>query len=170
MRSNKQYSNVAFTKRVDYDGGSHRPPRAPVGVRLCSHCGALYLKRRWVPKTDPRVPLLALTAVSTVCPACAMAAKHQFRGQLTIGGAFFDAHREEVERLLTNEAARTLEDNPLAQILEWDRRKPGTLIVYTSTEHLVERLGHALNMAFGGEIDYGFSHGNKLARGHWRRD
>jgi hypothetical protein len=42
--------------------------------------------------------------------------------------------------------------------------------VTTTTEHLVERLGRAVRRAFGGTIDYGFSHGNKFARATWRRD
>jgi hypothetical protein len=40
----------------------------------------------------------------------------------------------------------------------------------TTTEHLAQRLGHALEKAFDGKVDYDFSHENKLARVTWRRD
>lgn len=170
MRSNKRFTNVAFTKRVDYDGGAHRPPKATGGPRVCRTCGSVYLRRRWLPKTDPRVATLAEAATPTLCRACAMQARGLAGGYLTVTGAFFAAHRAEVERLLLNEGARAGEDNPLGRIIKWDRSQPDVLTLTTSTEHMVERLGHALNRAYGGDVDYGFSHGNKFARGTWRRD
>jgi hypothetical protein len=71
---------------------------------------------------------------------------------------------------LSNEAERAAEDNPLARILQW---KPGNghkLTVTTTTEHLAQRLGEALNKAFGGSVKYDFSHENKLARVTWQRE
>jgi hypothetical protein len=44
------------------------------------------------------------------------------------------------------------------------------LIVTTTTEHLAQRLGHALKKAFCGEVQYDFSHENKLARVSWKRE
>ena len=46
----------------------------------------------------------------------------------------------------------------------------GRLVITTTTEHLAQRLGHALEKAFGGEVRYDFSHENKLARVYWQRD
>lgn len=170
MRSNKPYSNATFTRRVDYEGGLHRGPRAPKEPRVCRHCGAVYVKRRWVLPSDPRAAAVGAGAIETVCPACEKAARGVVQGYLTVSGAFFETHRADVEALIRNEAARAAEDNPLGRILEWDTSKPGTLTVTTTTEHLVERLGRALHHAFHGDIDYGFSHANKLARATWRRD
>jgi hypothetical protein len=51
--------------------------------------------------------------------------------------------------------------------------KPGDghkLTVSTTTEHLAQRLGQALEKAFDGSVHYDFSHENKLARVTWRRD
>jgi len=44
------------------------------------------------------------------------------------------------------------------------------MTVRTTTEHLAQRLGHALEKAFHGEVRYDFSHENKLAHVWWRRD
>jgi hypothetical protein len=44
------------------------------------------------------------------------------------------------------------------------------LVISTTTEHLAQRLGHALEKAFDGEVRYHFSHENKLARVYWHRD
>lgn len=169
MRGNKRYTNVTFTKRVDYEGGSHRPAKAPAGTLVCRRCGSVYLKRRWVTKTDPRAALAGPLRTKTLCRACDMEAKGIVGGYLTVSGEFYARHRQDVERLLRNEAARAAEDNPLGRILRWSRSAPGRLTITTTTEHLAERLGRALRHAYHGDIDFGFSHGNKLARATWSR-
>jgi hypothetical protein len=87
-----------------------------------------------------------------------------------LDGAFFADHYEEIEHLLLNEGRRAAEDNPLARIMEWKRGEGHKLTVTTTTEHLAQRLGHALEKAFGGSADYDFSHENKLARVNWQRE
>ena len=62
------------------------------------------------------------------------------------------------------------QDNVLARILEWKRGNGHKLSVTTTTEHLAQRLGHALKKAFDGEVHYDFSHENKLARVSWQRE
>jgi hypothetical protein len=62
------------------------------------------------------------------------------------------------------------ENNTLARILGWKRGDGHKLIVTTTTEHLAQRLGHALKKAFCGEVQYDFSHENKLARVSWKRE
>lgn len=52
----------------------------------------------------------------------------------------------------------------------WKENGDGRLMLSTTTEHLAQRLGHALEKAFDGKVDYDFSHENKLARVTWRRD
>lgn len=170
MRSNKPYTNVTFTKRVDQDGGTHRPEKGRRGRLVCERCGAVYFRRRWIPPTDERAPIMGAMANRVTCPACAGIAKGLVGGYLTLEGAFVARHFADLEHLLKNEAARAAEDNPLAQIANWDVSVPGTITVTTTTEHLVERLGHAVHRAFDGTIDYGFSHGNKFARATWHRD
>lgn len=170
MRSNKRYTNVAFTKRVDYDGGTHRPPRAGKGPAVCRTCGAIYLKRRWIAGSDPRAQILGAVGRPTLCRACAMIQSGLVGGVLQLEGAFLVRHQAEIEQLLKTENARAGEDNPLGRIIKIIRTTPGRLTVTTTTEHLVERLGRAVHRAYHGTIDYGFSHGNKFARATWRRD
>ena len=55
-------------------------------------------------------------------------------------------------------------------ILEWKRGNGHRLTVTTTTEHLAQRLGRALEKAFSGDVLYDFSHENKLARVKWRRE
>jgi hypothetical protein len=109
--------------------------------------------------------------VETVtCPACARIAQRLPNGFLYLDGGFVAAHRADIEHLLRAEAGRAGEDNPTAKIMEWTRDPDHVAVVTTTTEHLAERLGHALAKAYHGDVRYDFSHENKLARVYWRRD
>jgi len=106
----------------------------------------------------------------TICPSCKQKTTGEPRGFVFLDGAFFTTHQDEIENLLRNEAARAAEDNVLARILEWRRGNGHKLSVTTTTEHLAQRLGHALEKAFDGDVNYDFSHENKLTRVSWQRD
>ncbi len=106
----------------------------------------------------------------TVCPACKQIRNGEPRGFVYLDGAFLDAHHDEIEQLLRNEAHRAAQDNPLGRVMDWKRGEGRKLTVSTTTEHLAQRLGHAVEKAFGGNVHYDFSHENKLARVSWRRD
>ena len=105
-----------------------------------------------------------------MCPACAQIRTGQPRGFVYLDGTFFELHDKEIRQLLLNETERAGEDNPLARIMEVKRGEGHKLIVTTTTEHLAQRLGHALEKAFGGSTHYDFSHENKLARVKWQRE
>ena len=106
----------------------------------------------------------------TLCPACKQQRTGEPRGFVFLDGDFFSSHGEEIEQLLRNEAKRAAEDNPLARAMEFKRGDGHKLTVSTTTEHLAQRLGQALEKAFDGSVHYDFSHENKLARVTWRRD
>ena len=173
MRSNKRYTNTTFTKRVDHEAGRHHTRRAAKEPTVCASCGAVYANRRWTAadtKVGTREPKHWRPARITTCPACEQAHGGVPGGYVYLEVAFFVAHRDEIERLLRNEAERVAQDNPLARIMRWRDKGEGKLTLSTTTEHLAQRLGHTLEKAFDGKVDYDFSHENKLARVTWRRD
>jgi len=172
MHSMKKYTNVTFTKRVDHDGGRHRTARNPVEPTVCSKCGAVHSGKRWG-AANAQVDINRqkwLPAQTTVCHACRQAQTGIAGGYVYLEGGFLAAHRGEIERLLRNEAERAVEDNPLARIMGWERPDDDRLVIATTNEHLAQRLGHALQKAFSGEVQYDFSHENKLTRVRWHRD
>lgn len=172
MRSNKRFTNQTFTKRVDHEGGLHRPLARLPEPSVCRDCGAVYMGRRWAPKevyNTPQDRELLRTAEIRECPACKQIRSGIVGGYVTIGGTFIDRHREEIENLLTNEAERAGSDNPLSKIMT-RRQTPAGLVVETTTEHLAQRIGHALKKAFHGEVSYQFSHENKVVRVSWVRN
>lgn len=173
MRPNKQFTNVTFTKRVDHEAGRHRTARARSEPAVCKECGAIYANRRWTSAQNAARKNKQghwRPEQTTVCPACKQASSGEPRGFVYLDGPFFVGHCEEIENLMRNEATRAGEDNPLARILEWKERDGHKLTVTTTTEHLAQRLGRALEKAFGGEVRYNFSHENKIARVSWRRN
>jgi hypothetical protein len=173
MPIKRKYSNATFTKRVDHEAGRHRSSRAMSEPAVCKECEAVYANRRWTAASsnsgNERHKHLR-PAQETICPACEQKRSGEPRGFVYLDGGFFVTHQEEIEQLLNNEAERAAEDNPLARIMDL---KPGgghQLTLSTTTEHLAQRLGHALENAFGGNTHYDFSHENKLARVNWLRE
>jgi hypothetical protein len=104
-----------------------------------------------------------------ICTACRQRRSGLPHGYVHIDGEFFPLHRAEIEALLHHEADDALTDNPLNQVLGWEDDGTGGLLITTASEHLAQRLGHALAKAYDGEVHYGFSHENKLARVWWHR-
>jgi hypothetical protein len=173
MHSNKPFTNATFTKRVDHEAGRHRTARAMREPAVCKECGAVYANRRWADaqnaaRTNKHRHWRPQQV--TVCPACKQASSGEPRGFVYLDGAFFVGHRTEIENLMSNEAKRAGKDNPLARILELKEREGHKLTVTTTTEHLAQRLGHALEKAFGGKVQYNFSHENKISRVSWQRE
>lgn len=173
MPSKRKYSNATFTKRVDHEAGRHHTLRAPSEPAICEDCRAVYADRRWTAANkegvdDKRKRWLPSQVV--VCPACTQMRSGEPRGFVYLDGNFYDAHHEEINQLLRNEAQRAAEDNPLARIMTSKPDEGHKLTVTTTTEHLAQRLGHALEKAFGGHAHYDFSHENKLARVNWQRE
>lgn len=170
MRSNKRYTNTTFTKRVDHEAGRHRGPRAMTEPAVCRECGAVYANRRWESASGPiNAQDKPQPERLIVCPACLQMRNGTPRGFVYLDGSFYVTHQEEIEQLLRNEAARAAVDNPLARIMDFTRGEDHKLTVSTTTEHLAQRLGDALEKAFAGQTEYDFSHENKLARVKWHR-
>ena len=172
MVRNKPFTNETFTKRVDHEGCRHRTARAMSEPGVCKQCGAIYANRRWTTQhaASNKKHQHWRPAQMTVCPACKQASSGEPRGFVYLDGAFVVGHLTEIENLIVNEARRAGEDNPLARILELRERDGHKLTVTTTTEHLAQRLGHAVAKAFGGDVQYNFSHENKVARVSWQRE
>jgi hypothetical protein len=173
MKISKRYSKTTFTKRGDHEAGCHRTSHAPAEPAICTQCGAVYSDRRWTLANAPEKVGKHKhyhPADNVLCPACKQQQEGIPSGFVYLEGAFLLAHRDEIERLLRNEAERRAVDNPLARIMTFEADEEGRLIVTTTTEHLAERLGWSLERAFDGEVRFNYSHENKLARVYWKRD
>jgi len=173
MRDSKRYTNQTFTHRVDHEAGRHHGDAAMPEPAVCEICGNVYADRRWAlpggERSDGDHPHFRPATLVT-CPACQIDKSGIAAGYVHLSGRFLDAHRVEIEQLLRNENDRAVVDNPLGRIMGIDSDEDGGTTVRTTTEHLAQRLGHALEKAFDGDVRYDFSHENKLAHVWWRRD
>ena len=173
MQTTKRYTNQTLTKHVDDEAGRHRTRRSLAEPAVCEVCSDVYADRRW---SKPDVERESAkhkhfrAVKQVVCPACERQRSGVPSGYVYLEGKFMAAHRDEIRRLLENEAHRAAEDNPLARVMEWQVDNGVHLTLTTTTEHLAQRLGHALSKAFHGKTRYGFSHRNKLTRVWWQRD
>jgi hypothetical protein len=131
----------------------------------------VYDRKRWSLRPPATGTLRAIaTAQPTTCPACRMIADGRFAGKVQLSGPFLAAHWVDIEHLLKGEARRAADKNPLSRIVAWIPRGADALTVTTTTEHLAQRLGRALEKAFHGVVHYEFSHENKFADVTWRRE
>ncbi len=172
VKSNRRYTNQTFTKRVDHEGGLHRPPLKLAEPAFCQSCDAIYSDGHWVAKNTARESSKHKhwrPTEATTCPACKQIQNGVAGGYVSISGSFVKEHRDEIDSLIENEAERALENNPLSRIMN-RRVIDGQVKIETTTEHLAQRLGHALKKAFAGEVSFDFSHENKVARVSWHRD
>jgi hypothetical protein len=172
MQSTKKYTNLTFTKRVDKEKGAHRPPKAPRKAAVCERCGAQYDKGRWTLGQSVKARSSDAhwkPAESVVCPACKQIEEGIVGGYLYLSGAFYEKHASEIQNLLANEGQLSTLDNPLSKVIRsnWAADKA---VLETTTEHLAQRLGHAVEKAYSGKVKYDFSHENKVARVYWHRD
>jgi len=121
-------------------------------------------------KGEKKKPSRSEEPKAVVCPACRRQREGAPSGFVHLEGAYLNEHSEEIRHFLQKEAERAAEDNPLARIMRWETDEKGRPTLATTTEHLAERLGHAMGKAFKGKPRYDFSHENKLAHVYWRRD
>lgn len=170
MPSNKRYTNVYFTKRVDHEAG-HASSKHIAEPAFCKECQAIYLRGHWTfdKETLAAAKFEKVELLETICPACRQVKTGEPAGFVYLEGDFFNQHKSEIENLLKNESEKAAQTNPLARIMEWKDAKH-RLTVTTTTEHLAKHLGRALKRAYDGDVRYDFSHENKLARVYWHRD
>ena len=172
MHTEKRYTNQTFTHRVDHEAGKHRQDAAMPEPAVCEGCGNVYADRRWsLPETavESNKHSHFRPATLVLCPACEIEKSGVAAGYVHLEGRFLNEHWIEIERLLLNETARALADNPLGRIMGIETDDEGATTVRTTTEHLAQRLGHALEKAFHGNVRYDFSHENKLTHVWWSR-
>ena len=173
MKSSKRYSNATFTKRVDHEAGRHRPGRSSPEPLVCEGCGCMFVHRRWIAAAAASTEMASKhlgPAQATTCPACVKKREGLPEGYVYLEGSFAAAHRDEIERLIANEAERAARRNPLARVIEWGTDENGLPRLSTTTTFLARRLGRALEKAFGGTVRYVFSHENRLVRTWWEKN
>jgi NMD protein affecting ribosome stability and mRNA decay len=142
----------------------------PKSTAVCASCGAVYERKRWFAdpvrshelKHDPQTEI-------TKCPACVRTKADYPEGILTISGSFLEKHHDEILHTIVAEAKRERARDTLCRIMGI-QSSPDGVVVKTTNERLVRKLGHVLHSAFHGDLSFVFSHGVRLTRVRWHRD
>ena len=129
---------------------------------LCSGCGAVFRKGRWVWGAPP------LGARKTSCPACRRTAEGLPAGRIELQGVFFGEHHDEILNLVKNVEDKEKANHPMERIMSIDERSDRT-VVSTTGIHVARGIGSALSSAYAGELSMRYLDGEIGIQIRWVR-
>ena len=130
---------------------------------VCPQCKAVYRQGRWRWGDPPA------GATEVLCQACHRINDRYPAGELTLGGAFLNAHKAEILHLARNEEKLESGEHPLYRIMEVEDR--GQTVVITTTDiHLPRRIGEAIHRAYKGDLDFHYEEESYAIRVRWNRE
>jgi hypothetical protein len=104
-----------------------------------------------------------------LCPACIQIRDKQIGGTIKCTGSFIENHRQEILNRINNVARQTSETHPLERLINTSENK-NQIVVSATTEHLIARIGKALERDFGGTLELRYAPEDKYATAQWHRD
>ena len=150
-------------QRMPQTQDAYRPEGRIHDPAECRSCGALFLNGRWTwHGTKPK------DTVPVTCPACERIADEMPGGYVTMRGAFFKDHRDEVLALVRARETHAQEEHPLQRIMGVRELGKDT-IVTTTDPHLARGIAHALHDAFKGDVTLRYNRSENLVRVLWVR-
>jgi NMD protein affecting ribosome stability and mRNA decay len=143
----------------------HDPYHAKVKLKepsVCRDCGAIYHRGRWSWDAAPE------GAHEVLCPACQRVRDRVPAAFLSVGGPFFEEHREEILNLIDNNIERERAEHPLKRLMDRETRDGEVVFTFTDA-HLARGIGEALHSACEGELDYEYAKEDIMLRVRWSR-
>ncbi len=131
---------------------------------LCPECKAVFSGGRW-----QWLEVKTLPSNETLCPACRRIHDKVPAGILTVSGAFFQEHRDEIMKLLHNKMDAEKAQHPLKRIMNTEDQQDGSIVVTFTDTHSPRDVGEALAHAYQGEIDIHYAEDEDLTRVKWNR-
>ncbi|MGO4152656.1 BCAM0308 family protein [Cupriavidus sp. YAF13] len=138
-----------------------QPGQAPA-VASCPACHAVLLKGRWQWRAVPP------GAKALMCPACHRVADHVPAAQLTLDGAFQQAHRDEILGLVRHREALMRESHPMERIMA-TQAQADRITITTTGFHLARDIGSAVHHAYRGKLEIDYPDADETLYVHWHR-
>lgn len=129
---------------------------------VCPQCQAVFHDGRWQWLDVPA------GAENATCPACHRINDDFPAGFVTVSGAFFDSHKEEVLNAIHNEGIKAKADHPLERVMRVEDTDEGVLVTTTGI-HVARRIGESLHHAYHGELEFHYNADEMMLRVHWSR-
>ena len=141
----------------------YRAAAKPPEPTQCPQCNAVFANGRWSWDNVPG------DAYQALCPACQRIHDHFPAGYVTIKGAFFTEHRDEIIQLIRNKEEREKEQRPLQRIMDITDTREGVQVT-TTDSHLARGIAEALHSAYKGDVKLRYSRDENLVRATWTRN
>lgn len=103
-----------------------------------------------------------------LCPACRRIDEDYPAGIVALSGPFVATHPAEILDLVRNEEIAERDERPLSRLMGLSEG-PGGMDARTTDTHLGQRIGEALQRAFGGELAVRYSEDDAQVRVRWAR-
>lgn len=145
-------------KRVD----PYQPRGKYHSPTVCQDCGAVFRRGRWALGDAPD------DAKRDRCPACKRTRDKLPAGFLALEGDFFESHRDELMRLVRNEAESEREQHPMNRIMAVEEQSDRALVTTTDI-HTPHRVGNALERSYQGDLEVKYGDDEYSIRVKWRR-
>ena len=143
------------------------------GTTFCRQCNAVHEEKRWRWDSERQFEMSSDSGIKPItCPACHMEEQGLYDGQLVIEWpklARDPKQKEQILSLLRHEEAEEKDANPLSKICSI-KESGSEIEVHTTTEFLVNKLGHALHSAYSGELKIDPLKYEDFTRVTWSRD
>jgi hypothetical protein len=144
------------------DDDPYRTAKKPPEPTECPQCHAVYMDGRWTWDEAPD------DAYHQMCPACQRAHDHFPAGYVTVKGAFFAEHRDEIIALITNHEKKEKALRPLQRIMAIEDKRDGVEVL-TTDSHLARGIAEALHDSYKGDLKLRYSRDENLLRAYWKR-
>lgn len=118
-----------------------------------------------IPTSDPGTSAATRYAHSAARPTRPGAGP----GTVSLRGAFVKQHADELCGLVRNTEELEKSEHPLERLIAISDSADG-LDVTTTGLHLAQRIGHALEAAYDGELQIHYNHEEYYVDIHWQRD
>ena len=156
-------------KNVRTDTDPYLAKKGLPGVALCQGCTGIYKNKHWSFDGEEFKRLCKNKNVSSViCPACQKIKDGYPEGVVTLRGDFLKNHKNEILNLVRNEEERAKSNNSLGRIIDIED-SDDKIVITTTNEKIAQRIGREVRKAYQGELEYKWSHGNKMVRVEWAR-
>jgi hypothetical protein len=147
----------------EYEHDPYKAGAKPPEPTCCPKCNAVFHEGRWQWMERPG------GAHESLCPACRRAREELPAGYLTLGGPYFEAHRDEVLHLVRHIERRENAEHPLDRILDITHTPGGETRVTFTDAHLARGVGEAIEHALHGEVKFHYTEEDPTLRVTWSR-
>ena len=134
--------------------------KAHKGATICKGCMHILYRKSWMhPKHASHKTLEEAnkSKTTTLCPACTMATRHLYEGEIVIQGVP-EKFQMELTNLIHSYSRKAVDRDSQHRVLEFKKTSSTTYRITTSENQLAVRLAKKITEVFRGMINFYISH------------